>query len=470
MMIQHAPCTSPAGIRPALGLLLGLLVSASPAAQTAGNGESPARPPVVRLSPDEAVEMAVKNNLSLESASVTLDTLRRKSDLVWNQFLPDISANGTLSKGLGVFTTPATRLQGSVAASLTLSAALVAGVTSIRQDYEAGLVTFEKARVQMERDIRKLYNNMLLLEENIAMLRGSFAAAQQREQMAGENYRAGLVPELSWLQARVSMENMRPSIDQVENQYRTGLAGFAIQLGLPYDTQFELVPVEKELDFIPLDTAELIAQAASGNMDIYELQRNIIALKSRRRAMALQLWTPYLTLGWNYSPNFLADPWKNSWADGKSWLKGGSSFSITLGISVNSLFPFTKEGQGLKDLDNSVRDLTIKLAQVMHGTELDVYSTVLSLDRIRTTAMAQRMTVDLADQSYRLTEEAYRAGLQDFLEVQNAEVSLRQARVQMLEHQFNYLNGLIDLEYATGVPFGTLSSREEGSAGTEGRN
>jgi outer membrane protein TolC len=46
--------------------------------------------------------------------------------------------------------------------------------------------------------------------------------------------------------------------------------------------------------------------------------------------------------------------------------------------------------------------------------------------------------------------------LQDFFQVQSAEQSLRQARVQMLEQQFNYLNGLIDLEYSIGVPFGTL--------------
>jgi len=51
--------------------------------------------------------------------------------------------------------------------------------------------------------------------------------------------------------------------------------------------------------------------------------------------------------------------------------------------------------------------------------------------------------------------------LQDYFQVQNAEQSLRQARVQLLEQQFNYLNGLIDLEYSTGVPFGTLSGRSK---------
>jgi outer membrane protein TolC len=65
----------------------------------------------------------------------------------------------------------------------------------------------------------------------------------------------------------------------------------------------------------------------------------------------------------------------------------------------------------------------------------------------------------MAEQAYQLTEEAYRAGLQDLLEVQNADLTLRQARLQMLEQNFNYRMGLIDLEYAIGVPFGTLSSK-----------
>ncbi|MDR1278191.1 MAG: TolC family protein, partial [Treponema sp.] len=57
-----------------------------------------------------------------------------------------------------------------------------------------------------------------------------------------------------------------------------------------------------------------------------------------------------------------------------------------------------------------------------------------------------------------------RGGLQDFNSVQNAEEALRQARMGVVAQQFSYLQGLIDLEYAIGVPFGTLS----GSAGNEG--
>ncbi|MDR1957338.1 MAG: TolC family protein, partial [Treponema sp.] len=80
-------------------------------------------------------------------------------------------------------------------------------------------------------------------------------------------------------------------------------------------------------------------------------------------------------------------------------------------------------------------------------------------------AEAQRLTADLAERTYRLTDQAYRAGLNDLLEVQNAELELRKSRIGVLEQQFNYLNGLIDLEYAIGVPFGTLSSQANSLSG-----
>jgi outer membrane protein TolC len=109
-------------------------------------------------------------------------------------------------------------------------------------------------------------------------------------------------------------------------------------------------------------------------------------------------------------------------------------------------------------MDNNLRALNIGLAQAIRGTEIEIYYTVFSLERAQISAETQAQTVALAERSYQLTEEAYRAGLQELLQVQNADLARRQARVQMLEQQFNYRTGLIDLEYSIGVPFGTLSN------------
>jgi outer membrane protein TolC len=430
-------------------------------------------PNVRRITVDEAVELAVQNNLSLESERVALDTRKRKSDLVWNQFLPELGVQGMLSRSneksegmalpigpggseISIGATPQWSFNGNFSVSLDFSFALIEGIRSIKMDYQTGLLTYTKARAQMERDVRKAYYQMLLLQEKIALLRANFANAERQVAMAQANYNSGLAPQLTLFQARVARDNLRPTIDQAENGLQLSMATFAMNLGLDYGTQFELVPLAGELNYIPLDVKELITKAAQGKPDIMELRQTLLSAESGRKAQALQLYTPSIRFAWNYSPT-LSGPWDHSWFEGDNWADRGT-FSITLGMSLNSLFSFTKQGQGLKDVDNNLRSLNIALAQAIRGTEIEIYNTILTLEQAQISAETQAQTVDLAEQSYRLTEEAYRAGLQDQLQVANANLSLHQARVQVLEQQFNYLTGLIDLEYSIGVPFGTLSS------------
>jgi outer membrane protein TolC len=479
-MIQHysgllSGAVPPAGLRrrktaPPPAVFLFLWTLCGPAllfSQEAGTASpAPAAGTVLRLTPDEAVERAIKNNLSLESARIELDTKKRASNLVWNQFLPDLNAQGGLSRSNDVSVTMGQaslrwHALGEFSASLALTSALFAGIKTIRQDYRTGLVTLEKARVQLERNIRKAYNDMLLLGESIKVQQDSLAAAERQVAIAQANYNSGLAPELTLLQARVNRDNLKPDIEENVNLYKTAMAQFAVNLGLPYDAQFELVSPGGDINFVDLDVADLVSKSVSGKIDILELQQKILYLKNARTAQALQLWTPNLVFSWNYSRT-LSNPWENGWGDRDNWQNGGS-FSIGLQWKLNNLFPFTKEGQGLKDADNGIRAANIGLAQAIQGTELEVYNTVLGLEKTQASIEARGQTVELARRSYDSTEEAYRAGLQDFNSVQNAEEALRQARQGVVQQQFNYLNGLIDLEYAIGVPFGTLSgTRQKG--------
>ena len=472
---------------PVLALMFLLQIQEVSGQQTSGKSA----PDILNLSPKDAVDMAIQNNLSLQSAKVTLDNKQRKSSLVWNQFLPTVSVAGVLNRsnwpstasGSAAVTTmplnsflglpptvpdiygvipysvdlPRWNVVGSVSASLNFSFAIIAGIQAIHSEYHAGLVTFEKAKLQLERDIRKTYNQILLLENTVALQNEAFANAKKQAQTAEANYQAGLVPRLTWLQAQVQVENLKPAITELENSLKALKGSFAMTLGLPFDTILNLEPFPAGDYYIPLDLADLISKASSGKPDILELQRNIRFLQISRKAIAMQLYTPFLNFSWNMTSAFTKDPWKNNWFSHNDW-KGGGNFTITLGMSLNSLLPFTKEGQSLKDMDNTLVSMNIALAQVIHGTELEIYTKLNSLEKTQTSAEVQRAAVELAELSYKLTEEAYRAGLQDFQSVQNSALALSQARLQLLSQQFNYINDLIDLEYAVGVPFGTMSS------------
>jgi outer membrane protein TolC len=441
----------------------------------------------ITLSPDEAVEFAIRNNLSLETSRTSLGTKKRASSLSWNQFIPNIQAAGSFIRnneknepttvtfpvispdtpkipmeigGISGNVVPVSSffvsdpiessqsyIAWSLQASLNINVAMFENMKRLKLEYEGGLLSYEKAKTQLERDVRKAYHNMLLLQENVALLRGSFENALRQVQIAQANYNAGLAPELTLLQAQVARENLRPVIDQTENGLKLSMAQFAMFLGMNYNTQYVLVPVEETSEFIPFDVTQMISRAAEGKPDIQELRHTILMLQSARKAQFYSL-TPALTLSWNHNSAYINEGWRKS-----------GSLTIALGVRLHSLIPFSADFQGIKALDDQIKTTTIGLAQMTNGTEIEIYNTILSLEKTRVNTEALAQTVSLAQRSYTLTEQAYRAGLQDYFQVQNAQQSLDQARVQMLEQQFNYLNSLIDLEYSIGVPFGTLSGR-----------
>jgi outer membrane protein TolC len=335
---------------------------------------------------------------------------------------------------------------------------MFADISRLRLDFERGLISYGNARAQLERDVRKLYHNALLLQEHVALLHGSFETAERQVQISEAAVTSKKKTELTVLQAQVARENMRPIIDQAEGGLQLLMMQFAMFLGLPPYTSFELAAISMDMAPLPLDTAELVRRAAAGQPDVQALRQDILVLNSIRRSGRLALFGPTITLGWNADPTFAGDPWEDSWSDSDLWSQPQGAFSVSVGFRLNGLLPFGAERQGLRALDDQIRIANIGLAQMIRGTEIEIHNLVLTLERIKLSMEALEQTVILAERSFNLTEQAYRAGVADFFQVQNAELSFRQARAQLHEQQFNYLNSLLDLEYALGIPFGTLTS------------
>jgi len=463
-----------------LAVLVGTAISPSLFAQTAG---VPAD--TVRVDVAKAVELALSNNTGLESARIDIAMKERKIDTQWNVFVPSVDVGLTLARmneattaggvaPVGAFTTvggmkiydsvaaysvevPQWSLSTSLSASLTLNYALFEAMRNLRLDLDAGKITLEQAKFKLERDVRKSYYSILLLKENIALMDENLVAALRRVTQAEANYRAGFVPELTVLQAKVASENLKPAIAELKNGLESSLAAFAMNLGYPRGTKVELEGFGAG-DFagVDLDGDALVARAASGKLDVLALRQSLLLLESAKKLTWYQLYTPSLTLGFNVDPT-LSDPWGNSWFEGDNWKQRSGMLRMTLGFRLNGLLPPSKEALGLVDLDDNVRKLNAALALTIRGSELEIDSLLLKLAKSKSGIATLGLNVELAGKAYSLSEEAYRAGAKDILDVQNQELELRKAQLEVLKEKFNYLTGLIDLEYAVGVPFGTIS-------------
>ncbi len=437
-----------------------------------------------KLNVDEAVALALENNLGLQSAGIDVGIKKRSSENALNALIPTVELGGSLIRsnketsvsGLapvgapvapGVYdlvagysaSVPRWHVAGSLSASLALNAGLFEAMNALKLKYAEGQISYEKAKAQLERDVRKSYYSILLLTENITLMEGNLSAALRRVQQAEANYRAGLVPELTVLQAKVAAENLRPALSELKNALDSSLAAFAMTLGLPRGSKLALSGAA-ESSYVTLDADELIQGAASSQLDVQALKQSVAAMESTRKATFFQVYTPTLQLSWNADPTLVGDPWKDSWLS-SDWEQQSGMFRATVGFRLNGLLPMSSEAAGLKDLDDNIRKLNIALAQTVRGMELEIDSAILKLEKSRTSTTALALNVELAERAYRLSEDAYRAGAKDLLDVQNAELELQKAKLEVLKEKFNYITGLLDLEYAVGVPFGTISGSEK---------
>ena len=414
----------------------------------------------LRLTVEEAVETAREGNLGLVSPRLEAEGKRRADALAWNNFLPTVDASGTLARWnveqsvMGV-PLPRWSLSASLSTQLMLNLALFEGVKSLRADYEAGLISYAQAEARLERDVRKSFYNLLLLEENMKLMEEQIEAARLRYDQARANYRAGTSPELAMLQAQVAWENLKPALEEMRIGYRAARDAFAMTLGLPRGV--EVTPIGKISPFyVDLDAEALISTGLSSRLDIQSLVKSLESLQIAEAALKYRLWTPNLILGWNLDPTFSGNPWEDDLFDGDRWSQNSGMFRATLSMRLNGLFTFTQDGQQLEALRGQKDGVRAGLAQALRGAEMEIDGLVRRLEKSRTSHAALELNAGLAERAYRLSEEAYRAGAADLLDVQNAELELRKARLELLKEDYTYVTGLLDLEYAVGARFGSL--------------
>jgi outer membrane protein TolC len=409
---------------------------------------------VQTLTVDEAVRIALDKNLSLRRNAITLNGQKRTADRAWNSLIPSVSAGADISHPSSVtgeipaaqdVWTPGL----SVSASLSLSVSTVDSIRQARAGYEAGLLTYEEARVELELQVRKLFYQILLLESNRELAAQSLESARARYEQSAAFARTGQASRLEEMSARVDMENQRPNVRKAETLYENALDSFRTLLDISREQEIALSgTLHYEGGSSPNDTAQGDWETASGDsMAAAVLQKTIRALEAERRAARNGAYLPSLSLSWNSMPRCTIDG--NQWSD-------SGSFSISLGFSLDNFLLWSPAKTRLDSLSDSIRSAEIRLGETIRNRESVITQYRRIVEQTRETIAALTLNVELAQTSYAMYEEAYRNGAADYQQLRNAGDSLLQAQGRVREEQYNLISAVLNLERELGVPFGTI--------------
>jgi outer membrane protein TolC len=91
-----------------------------------------------------------------------------------------------------------------------------------------------------------------------------------------------------------------------------------------------------------------------------------------------------------------------------------------------------------------------QVSQLKDYLTAQVKSKINELKRVQTVVEAQDRNVSLAERAYRIATVRYKEGSSSQLEVQNADIALRQARLNRLQTVYSYLITRYELEQMIG--------------------
>jgi outer membrane protein TolC len=230
------------------------------------------------------------------------------------------------------------------------------------------------------------------------------------------------------LQAEVQVENIRPMVLQMENTLKTSKDGLKVLLGIPQEEEIDITgEFAYEPETLPTEN-DLISEALQSNFGLKSLD-----LKKQVDEAFIQLdvseYWPNIAAFGSYSYAGSSDKWN---------FQNYSSLTVGLSFSINLW-----KGNRTK---NRVEQSTITFKQTEEQMNLykdflvtQVRSKYNELKRVQSLIDAQNKNVKVAERAYEIAKVRYKEGTGSQLEIQNADIALKQARTNYIQSVHSYL-------------------------------
>ena len=456
----------------------------------------------ITLTIDQAVDYALENSKSLKSAAIDLEMKQRANAHSWNTLLPSASLSGTLARsnnidsmkqgmksqatiiglhnnmlnGADLMSPDQSKVNsvtdylvdnmfsgmydseesarwhpvGSLSFQWNFNLAMVGQMIITKQKFEAGKIDWEKTCNETELQIRQLFYGILMMQESLRIDEESLANAEARMKQAEVNYRNGQVPELSLLNARVTYQNKKPSVEWSRQQLSQQLDMFAFLLGLPYGQAIELKgSIDDDYQKIranlgDLNADDLYSKYIDQNPEVLNLRKTISVLKSGIAAANVKTFTPSLSVGWGFNPT--VSNINKDWFDESNYSDGGNLTITLVYTNLFDMLPFSANMQTIKDSKQTLAKTELGLEQLYQKTEMTIHNNVADINKSIDNINSMNRNIEVAQAAYNSTLRGYYNGSQEELAVKDAENSLSQAKLGLMNEKFTFISSVLKLE------------------------
>ena len=409
-----------------------------------------ATPEVLDLTIDEALDRGLKYNLGLYLAARASEQASASHLQALSDLLPVL--NGSFSEenqkinlkqfgftfpgfpsSVGPFGLSDLRATGSWT---VLDFHSINTIQAASQNVKAAQFTYRDARDTVVLAVGANYLLTIAQESRVTATQAELQTAQALYQLAEDQEKAGLAPQIDTLRARVQLQAQQEAVIQAQNDLEKQRIALARVIGLPVQQKFRLV---NRVPYHPLPEMELETAYQRALRTRPDYQAALAALRSaelsrgaawKQRLPSIGLAGEYGVLG--YTLNGLAPNW---------------TAAATLKI------PVFEGGKIEADVQQAEAILKQRQAQVdnLRGRiEQDVQDALLDLKAAAQQVEVAQLGLELAHQALDQSQDRFGAGVTNNVEVIQAQQQLAAANEQYIASLYAHNIAKVLLARATG--------------------
>jgi outer membrane protein len=412
--------------------------------------------PQKTLTLDEAINIALQKNSTLQKSINTLETYESGLLASYGNLLPSIGARGTAdwsrTEGGIIFvqgiptpvpTSESRNYTVGAGANLTLFDGLAnyAGVSQSKNDLDAARFSLERLKQDIVFQTISFYYDVINTKELLKVKEDDVRQAQKNLETISERNKLGAVTLADVYAQQVTLGNAELEEIRTRNNLETTKADLLYYLGLDvleeYTFPEEFTTDEKEM--MENDVSILVSDAMANRFDY---KSALLQLESAKDGITIARGGhfPSLTgsLGYGTSADRMSDLFEfNSYSAGLTLsIPIFSGWSIDDRVELATVNALNREVE-LTDLERDIK-------RNIQKTHLDLQAAEKSLN------VAEK-NVEAAEENLRIEKEKYSLGSSKLLDVLTATTNYTNARVNYINAQFAYIVLSEQLKYFTGV-------------------
>jgi len=408
------------------------------------------------LTLDEAVKLALERNERAKSTWEEVVAANARLAQARSFFLPSITSTSTYTRRAyetrrivgetEVIIQRYNALSETIALNQTLfDARSLTSLAAVRARRDADVASAAESRRQLAFEVSQAFLATLGTTQVREASGRRFTFAGQNLEAARARFAAGLASVNDVTRAELEYATAEVGLTQVMGQVETSTLQLGHLLDAPEAVRGPLVVPEFLIEAASAEAADsegLVEEALARRLDVGSLRSLASAQRSLSRLPMLG-WLPSLSASGRYSLTNEASFNNRNW----NWSIGATlSWSLFDG---GARFGQSREQRALARL----ADLDLQAATRL--VDVEVREALVSLSSQRASLRQATVAHEVAKKNAAETTELYRQGLASALEVADANVSLFEAEVALVQERYGLGVAFLNLEAALGLdPFG----------------